>query len=83
MTITTFQMLWNEIDLLVIQVLPSHRAKSHEFFDAHGGICSANVFPFSIIRINLISHKSKNTSSERKILFANFYSKFGISITRF
>ncbi len=34
MTITTFQMLWNEISPLVSQVIPSHRANSHDFFDA-------------------------------------------------
>ncbi len=45
MTITVFQMLWNKIGLLVSQVLPSHSAKSHDFFDAHGGIYSVNVFP--------------------------------------
>ncbi len=30
--ITTFQMLWNDIGLLVSQVLPSHSTKSHDFF---------------------------------------------------
>ncbi len=27
-----FQMLWNEIGPWVSQVIPSHRAKSHDFF---------------------------------------------------
>ncbi len=35
----------NEISQLVSQVIPSHSAKSHDFFDAHGGIFSVNVFP--------------------------------------
>ncbi len=42
----------------------------------------ANVFPSPIIRINPFSHKSKTTSSDCKNL-RDFYSKFGISITRF
>ncbi len=33
----------NEISPLVSQVIPSHGAKSHDFFDAHGGIYSVNV----------------------------------------
>ncbi len=48
----TFQMLWNEVCPLVNQVLPFHCAKSHDLFDAHGGIYSANVFPSPIIRNN-------------------------------
>ncbi len=39
-------MLYNEIGPLVSQVIPSHRAKSHDFFDAHGKIYLVNVFPF-------------------------------------
>ncbi len=35
----------NEIALLVSPVIPSHSTKSHDFFNAHGGIFSANVFP--------------------------------------
>ncbi len=35
----------NEIGPLVSQVIPSHSAKSHDFYDAHGGIYSVNVFP--------------------------------------
>ncbi len=68
------------------QVIPSYSAKSHDFFYALGGIYSQNAFPSPIIRINPFSHKSKTTSSERKKLFCelrDFYSKFGISITRF
>ncbi len=34
----------NEIGPLVSQVIPSHIAMSHDFFDAHGGIYSVNVF---------------------------------------
>ncbi len=34
----------NEIGLLVSQVIPSHSAKSHYFFDAHGGIYSIIVY---------------------------------------
>ncbi len=53
------------------QVIPSHSAKSHYFFDALGRIYSQNAFPSPIICINLFSHKSKTTSSERKNFFAN------------
>ncbi|MGL5979379.1 MAG: hypothetical protein ACRCZY_00590, partial [Phocaeicola sp.] len=67
----TFQMLWNKIGPLVSQDLPSHSAKSHDFFDALGGIYSQNAFPSPIIRINPFSHKSKTTSSERKNIFVN------------
>ncbi len=35
----------NEIIFLVCQVIPSHSAKSHDFFDAYGVIYSVNVFP--------------------------------------
>ncbi len=44
------------------------------------------AFPFSIIHINPFLYKSKTTSSERKNFFCelrHFYSKFGVSITRF
>ncbi len=44
MTITTFQKLCSEIGPLVSQVITSHHAKSHDFFDAHEGIYSVNVF---------------------------------------
>ncbi len=86
LTITTFQMLWNEIGPLVSQVLPSHRAKSHDFFDALGGIYSQNAFPSPIIRINSFLHVSKTTSYKHKNLFCelrDFYLKFGVSNTRF
>ncbi len=72
MTITTFQMLCNEISPLVSQVMPSHHAKSHDVFDAHGGIYSPNALPSPIIRLNTFSHETKTTSSERKNLFVNF-----------
>ncbi len=61
----------NESFPAVSQVIPSHSAKSHYFFDAIGGIYSQNAFPSPIIRINPFSHKSKTTSSERKNFFAN------------
>ncbi len=35
----------NEIGPLVSQVILSHSAKSHDFFNAHRGIYSVNVFP--------------------------------------
>ncbi len=35
----------NEISPLVSQVIPSQSAKSHDFYDAHGGIYSVNGFP--------------------------------------
>ncbi len=41
----TFQMLCYEIDQLVSQVIQSHRAKSRDFLDAHGGICLVKWFP--------------------------------------
>ncbi len=53
------------------QVIPSHSAKSHDFFDALGGIYSQNAFPSPFIRINPFSQKSKTTSSEHKNFFAN------------
>ncbi len=34
----------NEISPLVSHVIPSHSAKSHDFFDAHRGVYSVNVF---------------------------------------
>ncbi len=53
------------------QVILSHNANSHDFFDELGGIYSQNAFLSPIIRINPFSHKSKTTSSERKNFFAN------------
>ncbi len=44
-----------DLGLLVSQVTPSHCAKSHYFFDAHGGIYSENAFPSPIICINPFS----------------------------
>ncbi len=41
-------MLCNEIGPLVSQVILSHRAKSHYFFDVHGGIYSVNVSSYQI-----------------------------------
>ncbi len=38
----------DEIGPLVSQVLPSHSAKSHDFFDALGRIYSQNTFPSRI-----------------------------------
>ncbi len=35
----------NEISPLVSQAILSHRTKSHDFFEMHGGIYSVNVFP--------------------------------------
>ncbi len=35
----------NEIGLVVNQVIPSQSAKSHDFYDANGGIDLVNVFP--------------------------------------
>ncbi len=53
------------------QIIPSHSTKSHEFFDALGGIYSQKEFLSSIIRINTSSHKSQTNSSERKNVFVN------------
>ncbi len=49
----------NEIGPLVSQAFPSHSTKSHDFFDALGGIYSQNAFPSPVICINPFSHKSK------------------------
>ncbi len=68
------------------QVILSHSAKSHYFFDALGGIYSQNAFPSPINPINPFSHKSKITSNEHKNCFGklrDFYSKCGIFIIRF
>ncbi len=78
-------MLWNEIGPLLVKL--SHLiAQSHmTFFDALGGIYSQNEFLSSIIRINTSSHKSQNQLKWAQKLFCelrDFYSKFGISITR-
>ncbi len=55
MTVTTFQILWNEIGPLVSQVLRSHSAKSH-------------VFPSSIIHINpFLQVKNHLKRAEKKI----------------
>ncbi len=41
-------------------------SRSHMiFFDAHGGIYSANTFPSPIIHINPLLFKTKTTSIER------------------
>ncbi len=68
------------------QVIPSHRAKSHYFFNALGGIYSQNAFPSPIIRINPFSHKSKPPQAsvkKKSPKLRHFYSKCGVSITRF
>ncbi len=69
MTITAFQMLWNEISPLLVK-LSRLRAQSYMIFDALGGIYLQNAFPSSIIHINPFSYKSKTTSSERKYFFS-------------
>ncbi len=44
--ITTYKLdAVNEIGPLVSRVILSDSTKSHDFFDAHGGIYSVNVFP--------------------------------------
>ncbi len=70
MTITTFQMLCNEISPLVSQVMLYYRTKLRYFFDVHGQIYLVNVFPSPIIRINF-SKKSKTISGKCKTFFAN------------
>ncbi len=37
------------------QVIPSHSAKSHDFFNAHGGIYSVNVVPLYFMHIFFLS----------------------------
>ncbi len=49
----------NEIGPLDSQVLPSHNAKSHDFFDAHGGIYSVNVFPSPLFTLTLFHTSQK------------------------
>ncbi len=39
----------NETSLLVSQVIPSHSAKSNDFFNEYGGIYSVNVYARSSI----------------------------------
>ncbi len=55
----------NEIGSLVSQVIPSHSAKSHDFFNAHGGIYSVNVFPYAHISL-----------SDKKFILLNCAHKF-------
>ncbi len=71
LTITTFQMLWNEIGPLVSQVCRPIAQSHMTFFDALGGIYSQNAFPSPIIRINSFLHASKTTSYKHKNFFAN------------
>ncbi len=54
----------NEISQLVSQVIPSHSAKSHDFFDAHGGIYSVNVNNLFIFyyRIKNVSYSNVRIS---------------------
>ncbi len=55
-------MLRNKIGPLFSQVIPSHHSKSHDFFDAHGGFYSVNVFPFFL--------------SDKKFILVNCAHKF-------
>lgn len=77
----TFQMPRNEIGPLVEFSHPI--VQSHDFFKALGGIYSANVFPSPLIRMNPFSHKSKTTSSERKLLFFCDFKGFSFEVCRF
>ncbi len=68
-------MLRNKIGPLFSQVILSHHSKSHDFFDAHGGFYSVNVFPFFLsdkkfILVNC-AHK-----------FLSIYAHLGVSIQR-
>ncbi len=66
-------MLCNEIGQLVSPVILSHSAKSHDFFDAHGGIYLINkknvctflnlyalAFPFNIFFNAIFRNAHKN-----------------------
>ncbi len=66
MTITTFQMLCNEISLLVSQVMLYYRTKLRDFFDVHGQIYLVNVFPSPIIRINFFCTSQKPSQASVK-----------------
>ncbi len=85
-TTITFQMLWNEISLLLVKLFPLIVQSHINFFNALGGIYSQNAFPSPIIHINPFSHKSKPPQASVKKISPKlryFYSKCGVSITRF
>ncbi len=53
----------NETSLLVSQVIPSHSAKSNDFFNEYGGIYSVNVYArSSICSLGTFFLKIKNVS---------------------
>ncbi len=84
MTIT-FQMLCNEIVLLVSQVLPYHSAKSHDFF-LHMDEFIRQIYlhlPLFALTIFLTSQKPPQVSVKTFWWIKFFFSKFGISITHF
>ncbi len=63
----------NEIGPLFSQVIPSHSAKSHDFFDAHGGIYWINVFPLKLMCISFYLIKILSYSNVRiRFLNAHF-----------
>ncbi len=62
MTKTTFQILCSEFGPLVGPVTLSHRTKSHDFFDAHWGIYSANEFPSYFMVLWHVFYWIKNVS---------------------
>ncbi len=49
--------------------IPSRKAKSHDFFDALGGIYSQNAFPSPIIRITLCRTNQKAPQASVKNFF--------------
>ncbi len=61
-----FQMLWNKIGPLV-----SRDFQSHDCFDAHGGIYSANTFPSPIISISRFRTSQKPLQVSIKTFFVN------------
>ncbi len=68
-------MLWRRS---VHWLVPSHSAKSHDFFDAHGGIYLVNVFHFFLSDKKGILLKYAHT-----FLIFFFYAHLGVSIQDF
>ncbi len=57
--------------LLVSQVLPSHSAKSHDFFEALGGIYSQNAFHLPLFTLTLFRTSQKPPHASIIFFLAN------------
>ncbi len=84
MTITTYRCCERD-RYAASQVIPSHSAKSHDFFDAHGGIYSINVFPSVYVHFFLPDKKFILLKCAHKFFMRIFriYAHLGICIQRF